>query len=77
MFAQSAKDLLKDVEESAKRELRAIEGSAKRELNGAFGAVAKSQKAASSERPKIVITVQDKDGEKQFRIFRVSTHLCA
>lgn len=70
LFAQSAKDLLKDVEESAKRELRAIEGSAKRELNGAFGAVAKSQKAASSERPKIVITVQDKDGEKQFRIFR-------
>ncbi|XWS68811.1 hypothetical protein CRYUN_Cryun04dG0124700 [Craigia yunnanensis] len=61
-FAQSAKNMLLEVEESAKRELS---GSLKPSLD----AVAEQPKNPASERAKIVISIQDKDELKQFRVY--------
>ncbi|XVE75248.1 hypothetical protein DITRI_Ditri12bG0080500 [Diplodiscus trichospermus] len=61
-FAQSAKNLLLEVEESAKRELN---GS----LKPSFDAVAEQPKNPAPERAKIVISMQNKDECKQFRVY--------
>lgn len=63
-FAQSAKNLLLEAEESAKRELS---GSLKPSLD----AVAEQPKNPASEREKIVISIQNKDERKQFRVYMV------
>lgn len=61
-FAQSAKDELRDVEESVKRDLSAS-------LHSLQDSVAELPSKPSTERAKIVISIQDKDGAKQFRIY--------
>nr|XP_043607564.1 uncharacterized protein LOC122579447 isoform X2 [Erigeron canadensis] len=60
-FTESAKDVLQAVEESVKRDLET--SSLAPETN-----TEKPSKAAA-ERPKIVISIQDKDGVKQFRVY--------
>lgn len=64
LFAQSAKNILQEVEESAKQELS---GSSEPSLD----AVAEQQKNPAPERAKIVISIQNKDEIKQFRIYMV------
>ncbi|MFQ6640677.1 hypothetical protein Gotur_014309, partial [Gossypium turneri] len=66
-FAQSAKSMLQEVEESAKQELS---GSSKPSLD----AVAEQPKNPAPERAKIVISIQNKDEIKQFRIYMVSRY---
>ncbi|KAG8493042.1 hypothetical protein CXB51_010433 [Gossypium anomalum] len=61
-FAQSAKSMLQEVEESAKQE---PSGSSKPSLD----AVAEQPKNPAPERAKIVISIQNKDEIKQFRIY--------
>ncbi|KAJ8550797.1 hypothetical protein K7X08_000167 [Anisodus acutangulus] len=61
-FAQSAKDELRDVEESVKRDLSAS-------LHSLQDSVAEPSSKSSTERAKIVISIQDKDGAKQFRVY--------
>ncbi|KAL5553054.1 hypothetical protein UlMin_040455 [Ulmus minor] len=61
-FAESAKTTLRDVEESVKRELG---NSVLSNLEG----VADQPSKPASERAKIVVSVQDKEGLKQFRIY--------
>ncbi|XP_056164630.1 uncharacterized protein LOC115672011 isoform X1 [Syzygium oleosum] len=60
-FAQSTKDLLQSEEDSAKREV----SSPSQSLKDASAELPKPQ----CERAKIVISIQDKDGPKQFRVF--------
>ncbi|KAH1035731.1 hypothetical protein GLYMA_20G121600v4 [Glycine max] len=60
-FAESAKELLKDVEESSKLE---INNSLQSSVVGVD-----EKSTEHSERAKIVISVQDKDGTKQIRMF--------
>ncbi|PHT30815.1 hypothetical protein CQW23_29596 [Capsicum baccatum] len=62
-FAQSAKDELRDVEESVKRDLSAS-------LHSLQDSVAELPSKPSTERAKIVISIQDKDGANQFRIYK-------
>ncbi|XP_010279390.1 PREDICTED: uncharacterized protein LOC104613312 [Nelumbo nucifera] len=61
-FAQSAED-----------ELRAVEESAKREVSSSMQSLLNSQESQPSkpldERAKVVISIQDKEGVKQFRVF--------
>ncbi|KAK7357730.1 hypothetical protein VNO80_17026 [Phaseolus coccineus] len=60
-FAESAKQLLKDVEESSKLEVNdSLQSS---------GDGVDEKSPEHSERPKIVISVLDKDGTKQIRMF--------
>lgn len=66
-FTQSAKDVLRAVEESSKREVASM-------LQSTIESVASQPSNPPSERAKIVISIQDKDGLKQFRIFMV--HFC-
>ena len=67
-FAESARDLLKSVEESAKVEVLDT-------LESPVEAVSeKSQKPP--ERAKILISVQDKDGTKQIRMYMVYQLFC-
>lgn len=66
-FAQSAKDLLQSEEDSAKRKV----SSPSQSLKDASAELPKPQ----CERAKIVISIQDKDGPKQFRVFLVCLHL--
>ncbi|KAI4357731.1 hypothetical protein L6164_001662 [Bauhinia variegata] len=61
-FAQSAKDMLQTVEESAKREF----GNS---LQSSFEAVSEKTPKPQPERVKIVICIQNKDEQKQFRIY--------
>ncbi|XP_062145305.1 uncharacterized protein LOC133852553 [Alnus glutinosa] len=61
-FAQSAEDVLRAVEESAKREL----GSS---MHSSLEAVTDQPSKPPCERVKIVISVQDKDGLKHFRMY--------
>lgn len=61
-FAQSAKDGLRDVEESVKRDLSAS-------LHSLQDSVAEMPSKSSTERAKMVISIQDKSGTKQFRIY--------
>lgn len=63
-FAQSAKDVLRAVEETAKRELG---GSLQSSIENA----ASQLSTPPCERAKIVIAIQDKDGLKQFRVYMV------
>lgn len=60
-FAESAKNLLKDVEESSKVE---ISDSLQYSVD-----VVKEKSSEHSERAKILISVQDKAGTKQIRMF--------
>ncbi|XP_059452055.1 uncharacterized protein LOC132182732 isoform X2 [Corylus avellana] len=61
-FAKSAEDVLRAVEESAKREI----GSS---MQSSLEAVTDQPSKPPCERVKIVISVQDKDGHKQFRMY--------
>ena len=63
-FAQSAEDVLRAVEESAKRKL----GSS---LQSSIEHAASQPSKPPCERAKIVISIQDKDELKQFRIYMV------
>lgn len=63
-FAQSAEDVLRAVEESAKREL----GNS---MKSSLEAVDEQSSKRSCERAKIVISVQDKNGLKHFRMYMV------
>lgn len=63
-FAQSAKDELRDVEESVKRDLSAS-------LHSLQDSVAEMPSKPSTDRVKMVISIQDKDGTKQFRVYAV------
>ncbi|KAL2324146.1 hypothetical protein Fmac_023204 [Flemingia macrophylla] len=60
-FAESAKQMLKDVEESSKFEISNSLQSSENDV--------KEKSSEHSERGKIVISVQDKDGTKQIRMF--------
>ncbi|GMN38654.1 hypothetical protein TIFTF001_007888 [Ficus carica] len=60
--AQSAEDILRDIEESAK-------GEVGKSLQPSLDAIADQPSRPHNERAKIVISVQDKDGLKQFRIY--------
>ncbi|KAI3699072.1 hypothetical protein L2E82_43087 [Cichorium intybus] len=62
-FTESAKDMFKTVEESVKRNLKASMDSSSE------SPIEKPLKPAV-ERQKIVISIQDKDGLKQFRVYR-------
>lgn len=68
-FAESAKNLLQTVEESAKRELDDS-------LQTSLDAVSEKTSKPPSDRAKIVISIQDKDGLKQFRVYMVYTIYC-
>ncbi|KAF8399063.1 hypothetical protein HHK36_014929 [Tetracentron sinense] len=61
-LAQSAADVLRAVEESAKRELNSS-------LQPAVELVADQPSKPHAERVKIIISIQDKDGLKQFRVY--------
>ncbi|KAJ0038357.1 hypothetical protein Pint_22071 [Pistacia integerrima] len=61
-FAKAAEDVLRDAEESVKRKL----GDS---LEASFGSVADQPSKLPCERAKIVISMQDKEGPKQFRVF--------
>nr|XP_027098820.1 uncharacterized protein LOC113718100 [Coffea arabica] len=71
-LTQSAKDALKAVEESVRREFAAAK-SMNSHLNASSQSptrgVAEQPPDACQNRAKIVITIQDKDGPKQFRVF--------
>lgn len=71
-LAQSAKDALKAVEESVRQEFAAAE-SMKSQLNASSQSptrgVTEQPSDICQERAKIDITIQDKDGPKQFRVF--------
>ncbi len=58
--------------------MRAVEEAARRELGSSMQssleAVAGQPAKPSCERVKIVISIQDKDGLKQFRIYMVYLH---
>ncbi|KAK4260768.1 hypothetical protein QN277_003843 [Acacia crassicarpa] len=60
-FAQSTKNMLQEVEESAKREL---DDSLQTPVDAAKEIISKPP-----ERDKIVISIQDKDGVKHFRVY--------
>ncbi|KAF5450948.1 hypothetical protein F2P56_031257, partial [Juglans regia] len=67
-FAQSAEDVLRAVEESAKRELgNSIQSSLK--------TVADQSSKPFGKRVKIVISIQDKNGLKQFRMYMIKLSL--
>ncbi|XP_077220621.1 ubiquitin-like superfamily protein [Tasmannia lanceolata] len=61
-FAQSAEDVLREVEESVKRELSS---------SGQHSEVSEVDKPSTphDKREKIIISIQDKDGVKQFRVY--------
>lgn len=64
-FTKTVADVMLEVEESAKRE---VEES----LNPSSEAAAQAPPEPKNDRAKIVITIQDKDGHKQFRVYAVS-----
>lgn len=66
-FAQSAKDELRDVEESVKRDLSASLHS----LQDSVADILSKPSKPSTDRVKMVISIQDKDGTKQFRVYAV------
>ncbi|XP_022726266.1 uncharacterized protein LOC111282449 isoform X2 [Durio zibethinus] len=65
-FAQSAKNMLLEVQESAKRELSGL-------LKPSLDVVAEQPNNPASERVKIVISIQNKDELKQFRVYMVDS----
>ncbi|KAJ9548868.1 hypothetical protein OSB04_021411, partial [Centaurea solstitialis] len=62
-FTESAKDMLRSVEEAVKRDLTSS-------MNSASESPIEKPPKPAVERPKIVISVQEKDGLKQFRIYK-------
>ncbi|CAH9114745.1 unnamed protein product [Cuscuta europaea] len=64
-LAESAKEVLRDVEESAKRD-----HSNSTSLHSSQESVAEQKRKPSSERAKIVICIQDNEGSKQYRVFK-------
>lgn len=76
-LAQPAKDILREVEESVKQEIAAAESN-KRNLAAESAATdgGKDHLARpSQEREKIIISIQNKDETKQFRVYMV-LHSC-
>lgn len=74
LFAQSAENVVRAVEESVKRDFSSsleAEESAKRELSSSLDAVAEQTSKPQCQRNKIVVSIQDKDGAKQFRVYVV------
>ncbi|KAK1297902.1 hypothetical protein QJS10_CPB14g00237 [Acorus calamus] len=71
---RSKKQELASLLQSAEDVIRAAEEAAKKELNSSKDAVLESEtdKAAKPrvERKKVVISIQDKDGLKQFRVYK-------
>ncbi|XP_047308652.1 uncharacterized protein LOC124912133 isoform X2 [Impatiens glandulifera] len=68
LFTQSAKDVLRSVEETAKRD---YEANANANANATSDLEpTKNQSDPSCERPKVVISIQDKKGLKQFRVYK-------
>lgn len=63
-FAQSAEDVMRAVEESARKEISSLGRSA-------LGSEGDQPSGVASEREKIIITIQDKDEQKKFCIFKV------
>ncbi|KAK3031560.1 hypothetical protein RJ639_036359, partial [Escallonia herrerae] len=61
-FAQSAQEVLRTVEESVRRDLEATKQSSSE-------SIPENPSKPASERPKIVISIQDKTGLKQFRVY--------
>lgn len=59
---ESAKDIVRSVEESVKRDL-------KTSMDSSFESPLEKPSKPAVERSKIVISIQDKDGQKQFRIY--------
>lgn len=64
--ALSAEDVLRSMEESVKEDGKSLQSS--------LDAVADQPSRPDNERAKIVISVQDKDGLKQFRIYMVYSY---
>ncbi|KAK1423102.1 hypothetical protein QVD17_18397 [Tagetes erecta] len=62
-FTESTKDMVRTVEECVKRDLKTLADS------DCESPIEKPSKPAV-DRPKIVISIQDKDGLKQFRIYK-------
>lgn len=76
-LAEPAKDILRKVEESVKREIAAAESN-KRNLSAESAATdggKDHQAKPSQEREKIIISIQNKDETKQFRVYMV-LHSC-
>lgn len=65
------KQELASLAQSAENVMRAVEESVKRELSDSLEAVAEKPSKPRCERNKIVLSIQDKDGAKQFRIYVV------
>lgn len=65
-FAQSAKELFQTDEDSTKS---ALDNSLQTSLDG----VSEKASKCPTERVKIVISIQDRDGLKQFRVYMVCT----
>ncbi|GJM93958.1 hypothetical protein PR202_ga10561 [Eleusine coracana subsp. coracana] len=63
-FSESAEDILRKLEESAKKEVGAKEQPEQIILDDAY------EPQAQKAREKIVISVQDKDGQQQIRIYK-------
>lgn len=63
-FAQSADDVVRAVEESVRKDLGAS-------LQSSPTSVAKLPAEPQRERAKLVISIQDKDELKQFRVYMV------
>ncbi|GMH20307.1 hypothetical protein Nepgr_022148 [Nepenthes gracilis] len=66
-LAQSAKDVFQALEESAKKEVSLLQSSLEQNADG--DKVADQPQEPLCDRSKIVVSVQDKDGRKQFRVF--------
>lgn len=66
-FTKTVADVMQEVEESAKRE---VEES----RNPPSEATAQLPPEPTNDRAKIVITIQDKDGQKTFRVYAVSSY---
>ncbi|KAI3729412.1 hypothetical protein L6452_18069 [Arctium lappa] len=62
-FTESAKDMLRSVEEAVKRDLTTS-------MNSACESPIEKPSKPATERPKIVISIQEKDGLKQFRVYK-------
>ncbi|KAK1321492.1 hypothetical protein QJS10_CPA03g00437 [Acorus calamus] len=71
---RSKKQELASLLQSAEDVIRAAEEAAKKELNSSKDAVLESEADKSAkprvERKKVVISIQDKDGLKQFRVYK-------
>lgn len=68
LCAQSAEDILRTVDESAKRDLSTS-------LQSCSDSVAEPPSKTKFERPKILISIQDKDGLKHFRVYMVYIYI--